>query len=327
MLPRLPAMPATRAVALAAVLLGILLAALAGATAHAQDSARPDCFGAAARDGGSHCARAQRGTSVVPSPSEAPDSPNAPCAHVERTGFVSVCEFGVPASEATATFALVGDSHAGHWRAALDLVARAKGWRGLSITRTACPFTMATKNLPGARRAQCVSRNHELIPWFRAHPEVSMIFQGGLTGGKGVVVPAGHDKFAAAIRGYASAWKALPPSVRHVVVLRDTPKGDPRTLGCVQRAIDAHRAPAVACAAPRRGALDPDAAVVAARQFSPSFVRSIDMTSFFCGPRLCYPVIGGALAYRDAHHLTATFMATMAPYLLRRVDQILAAWR
>jgi hypothetical protein len=51
------------------------------------------------------------------------------------------------------------------------------------------------------------------------------------------------------------------------------------------------------------------------------------MTRFFCGPRLCYPVIGGALAYKDAHHLTAAFVATLGPYLLRRVDRAMATWR
>ena len=54
-------------------------------------------------------------------------------------------------AQATATIALVGDSHASHWRAAVDPLAERRGWRGLSITHSGCPFTLAVKDLRGAR--------------------------------------------------------------------------------------------------------------------------------------------------------------------------------
>src|SRR4051794_34246091 len=95
------------------------------------------CFGAAARDPAHPCRDAT--STVVPDPAVARTLPNAPCTAVERDAPMVVCAFGVPAAEARATVALVGDSHAGGWRAALEQVARANGWRGLSITHTSCP--------------------------------------------------------------------------------------------------------------------------------------------------------------------------------------------
>ena len=44
---------------------------------------------------------------------------------------IQICEFGVPKEGAKATIAVIGDSHASHWRPSLDFVARAKGWHGV----------------------------------------------------------------------------------------------------------------------------------------------------------------------------------------------------
>jgi SGNH domain (fused to AT3 domains) len=52
-------------------------------------------------------------------------------------------------------------------------------------------------------------------------------------------------------------------------------------------------------------------------------VREIDLTRAFCDARRCYPVIGGALVYKDEDHLTPTFAATLAPWLHREVDRAL----
>ena len=48
----------------------------------------------------------------------------------------------------------------------------------------------------------------------------------------------------------------------------------------------------------------------------------IDMTPFFCGPTACFPVIGGALVYRDQEHLTGVYATTLSPYLLREIDRL-----
>jgi hypothetical protein len=44
-------------------------------------------------------------------------------------------------------------------------------------------------------------------------------------------------------------------------------------------------------------------------------VGLITMNSFICAPTTCAPVVGNVLVYRDAHHLTGTYITTLRPYL------------
>jgi hypothetical protein len=55
-----------------------------------------------------------------------------------------------------------------------------------------------------------------------------------------------------------------------------------------------------------------------------SRVRLVDLNRFICDRRRCYPVVGGALVYKDQHHLTAVFATTLGPYLQRAVEAALA---
>jgi hypothetical protein len=142
-----------------------------------------------------------------------------------------------------------------------------------------------------------------------------------------VVTRPGQDRFATAVRGYADAWRALPASVTRVLVIRDNPSVALDTNACVERAVAARRPPGRACALPRAAALDRDPAATAARRMHSPRVRVLDLTRFFCGPRLCPPVIGGVLVYKDTTHLTGLYARTLAPYLARAVDAVIPAGR
>jgi hypothetical protein len=285
------------------------------------------CSGAAARDRVHRCAGSSLSRTVRPTPDEAEAAPSAPCTGVTREGEIDICTFGAGPQQATRTVALVGDSHAAHWRAAVDVVAQARGWHGLSITHSACPFSRARRNLLRPDdRVHCRRWNDQLLAWFGRHPEVDTLFVSALSGGRGVLVPRGHDEFAARVRGYLAVWRLLPHTVKHIVVIRDTPKVHGGTLDCVRRAIAAHRRAGTACAVARRGRLDRDAAVVAAQRLHSGRVQSVDLTRYFCAPHRCFPVVGGILAYRDSHHLTPAFVRTLGPYLDRRVRRLMASW-
>jgi len=51
---------------------------------------------------------------------------------------------------------------------------------------------------------------------------------------------------------------------------------------------------------------------------SPRF-RSVDLTRYMCGARRCFPVVGGALVYKDDNHLTLAFAKTLGPLVERRL--------
>jgi peptidoglycan/LPS O-acetylase OafA/YrhL len=287
-------------------------------------AAKPSCFGAAARDPEHPCSDRKLRYRVVPTPAVARNKPNAPCRIIEKRS-VQVCAFGVSEKRATGTIALVGDSHASHWRAALQVVARRKRWRGLSLTHTSCPFSRAIRKLVEPDRSRCIRWRSELVGWFRRHPEVSTVFVSQLSGGTGIETKA-RDKFGAEMAGYVGAWKSLPASVEHIVVIRDTPNVGGATDVCVERAIARHQRAGVVCAVTRSRALNRDAAATAAARMKTPRVQVVDLTRFLCDRGPCYPVIGGALVYKDANHLTTVFGTTLGPYLERLLDRLMEGW-
>jgi peptidoglycan/LPS O-acetylase OafA/YrhL len=294
------------------------------ATARVLES-KPKCFGAAARDPDKPCSNPKLDRTVVPTPIQARKLRNAPCKVIEERHRVRVCEFGTPKAKATATFALLGDSHASHWRAALAVMAKSKRWRGVSITHTSCPLSKAVADIVEPARTECIQWTREVPQWLARHPEVATVFVAAHSGGR-VLDPHRRGQFAAQVAGYTDAWKALPASVKHVIVIRDTPKMRGTTLECVQRAMSAHKRAGVACEVPRSRALGRDPAAVAVARLRSPRVQTVDMTRFLCDRRSCYPVIGGALVYKDIHHLTTVYAATIGPYLGRAVDKLMASW-
>jgi hypothetical protein len=282
-------------------------------------AARRRCFGAASRDPRRPCRDPKLLFEVVPTPDVAELSPNLPCTPLKGTGLVIPCEFGVPAARALNSVALIGDSHAAHWRAALEHVATNVRWRGVSITRSGCPLSRATARLePAARRAACTLWNREVPRWLAAHPKISTVFVVAHYDA-GVVVPTDQDEWQVKLDGYAAAWKALPKSVKRVIVIRDTPKSTVDTLNCVRAAMAKHKSAGKACALARKDALGPDPAAAAARREHARRIKTIDLTSFFCSREKCFPVVGGALVYKDISHLTDVYSSSLGPYLLRKI--------
>jgi hypothetical protein len=283
------------------------------------------CFGAAARAGARPCENPRLRFAVIPKPRDALIEPSAPCAPVRSSEPPSRCMFGVSAARSSATVALVGDSHSVHWRAALTTVARAQRWRAVSIYQTRCPLTMARTALGGPLGAQCTRWKQDVLQWIRNHPEVHTVFVSQNTSAR-VQVAGGQHMFEAKVDGYMSAWRALPSSVRHIVVIRDPPHNVASTRSCIERARRQRKRAGPACARRRDRALEPDAAVEAAARAATPRIRTIDMTRFMCDARRCYPVVGGVLVHKDAGHLTRRFSTTLGPFLLRRVRTLAARW-
>ncbi len=281
------------------------------------------CFGAAARDPWHQpCDNPSLRYAVRPTPSEAELDIGAGCTTKVLTAILWVCDFGP--LHATRTFGLVGDSHAGHWRPALATISTQNNWRAEAITRSGCPFSTAVTTLAQPLRSQCIQWNHVVVNWFRTHPQISIVFVSEHSGAH-FVVPKGRSALATAEAGYTAAWAALPESVEHIIVLRDTPLNTGKSFGCVERAIARHQRAGIACAVPRRTALLPDPAADAAVRLHSSRVQVIDLTQQLCSPRLCYPVIGGVLVHKDIDHLTNAFAATLGPFILRQLHALMAA--
>ena len=321
--------PRARTLLLLSALAGLVVAlvALPALASHrspsAQAAATPTpkmrCFGAPARDPLHPCRNAALRTRVFPTPDDAVLYPNAPCDPLPGSQPYQ-CTFGVQEAQAKATVALLGDSHATHWRGALLTLTKAYGWHGVSMTRSGCPFSKAEPVLPGKLKQECVAWRDAVYAWFAAHPEVRTVFISQHPGD--VVVPPGSTDARTKHRGFRDAWKALPTTVKHIIVIRDTPYVTTRTPDCVTRALHRHEDAGRVCELSRRRALKRDHAAEAAVTYDIPGVRLIDMTSFMCDRHDCFPVVGGALTHKDEGHITVVFSDTLGPYLLRKVRAV-----
>lgn len=283
--------------------------------------AEPRCFGAASRNPRQRCWNPKLRLAVMPTPADAALSPNARCAIVSmRVPYT--CQFGVRAAIAEREVALLGDSHAAHWRGALEVVAQARRWRGFSLTRSGCPFSRASPRLEKARRQSCQDWRRAVRSWFTRHPKVQTVFVSQLASAR-VRTPRGRNGEAYQIQGYTRAWRWLPKTVRQIIVLRDTPYSTDNSPLCVERAMRRRRPAGISCAISRSKALRRDRAAIAARRDRSRRVHLFDLTRHMCSPRRCFPVVGGALVHKDATHMTSLFAGTLGPFLLQRVSRLL----
>jgi hypothetical protein len=234
--------------------------------------------------------------------------PDAPCRPLPVHGRYAVlrpCAFGDLDSPRHPVAALVGDSHARVLRAAVEVVAQAKGWRAVTLSQPGCVFSTESSRSPDGSPFGCRVHSEEALTWLRRHPSVHIVFTAANSRGYGAA-------------GFAAMWARVPRSVRRIYVIRDVPHMQLATAGCVTRVIRRHARPWRACAVPRAVALPPDPAAEAAAS-APSRVRLIDLTRRFCDAARCYPVVGGLYAYKDTDHINRWFATTLGPYLLRRL--------
>jgi hypothetical protein len=244
-----------------------------------------------------------------------------------RSKLDTLCAFGAAPSKASRHVLLLGDSHAMNWRGAMETVLRDRRWRAYSISMPGCLFSGAISELPDGRREQCAAWYRSVLAWFGAHPEVSIVFVSH--NATAPIMPLASERYSdVMLRGWTSAWAALPRTVKKVVVLRDAPDPADGTLRCLRRVLAAATPrPGPACATPRADALRWDSAVSAAVNLHSKRYRYVDLTDFFCAKRSCYPVIGGVRVFSDVlGHFTTPFSRTLGPYLLREVRRLIAAW-
>jgi hypothetical protein len=279
------------------------LLALLFVTGAAADAA-PRCYGAADRDPAKPCHNAKLDRSVTPTPEEATITPNVACT---PQGELDACSVGVASGEPVV---IVGDSHAAHWRAAMEVVAKRKRWHVLEFARPHCPFSFSAPAPTESGAADCVAYNQKVIGYLADNPSITKVFVSN-----NARLPMAKRGIAYRLDGDSAALRALPASVRDVWVLRDPPTDRATSHDCVERQLKRHRSFA-ACAVPRKRALVRDPTLESALRLGR---HVIDLTRFFCSSRSCFPVVGGVLTHKDQDHLTQDFARTLGPYILRAV--------
>lgn len=295
-----------------------IAAAVLMACSSAAGAASPRCLGAASRDPYKRCVNPRLRKLVTPTPDQADKEPYVYCATSAQQ---AVDECGYGPQNAKKTIAVLGDSHASHWRGAFKVLASRLRWRVIEFGMPNCAFSTSE---PAAEAAQepCRELNAGIVDWLDQNPKVDTIFVSASVRNP-IVTGSDYDStFDARVSGFLTQWDRLPRSVKHIVVLRDTPFDLAGTFDCVRVAIRASADAGQECAIKRSAALDPDAEVTAARMTDRS-AKVLSVNSTMCDKRLCYPVVGGVLVHKDRGHIGQLFAKTLGPILVRKVQALL----
>jgi peptidoglycan/LPS O-acetylase OafA/YrhL len=277
----------------------------------------PDCLGAESRDPAHpHCDDVSF-RSIVPAPAAAlyDRTPHKGCNIGVNEAGLSSCSVG-PATGYSLHLAAVGDSHNRTLMPAYLWMAERYNWRIDVIGRPGCYWTTAQQD-----REYRPLHQRELCDRWRA--DLGMRLDGG---GYDAVLTThatadsieprdGLTYEETAVQGMVEAWTTQTPDDVPVIAILDNPQAEESNTPCVERfgATDPHR-----CAASREWALRRfDGSAEAVAQVDKASL--VDMTPFFCDARTCPSVIGGVMVYRDHTHLTATYVASLAPYISRAV--------
>jgi peptidoglycan/LPS O-acetylase OafA/YrhL len=241
------------------------------------------------------------------------------CLAYERVVKPPNCVYGDP--NGTFTIALVGDSHAAHMFPAFQRVALLHRWRLLVFAKVSCPFDdmRIWANHLKREYTECATWNDNVVAKLaKAQPDLT-VFSQSLW-----VYPAVKSESNKAAEAAAFAREiAMVPGRR--VILVDAPNAAQDAPDCLA----SHRADIRPCATPRsiayagHGVIDHAAANI-------DNLATIDLASSICVSPIgapCPDVVNGMIVFRDYHHLTATFAASLAPDLNASIEAVIQVGR
>jgi len=315
--PRLRATPrATLAAAAVAMMVIALVAGTQVYAAGAQEARNAallagvsgsPCFGAPSMENRARCPLALTALPLVSvGRADAPWSAQPGCRGTGSDPSELTCFWG--RARPSRVIALIGDSHAEHWRGALHRIARARNWQVIEMYAGGCPATDA-RSVVFERRSRdgeaCRRWTTKVTARLRALAPDDIITTAYVQ--ENVFDPAGSGP-----AGFERVWRQWLTFSR-VTVLRDTPttahRNGPQCLAV-------NLGKPQACANPRSRVLVDDDMMRAARSMKAE-VNLVDLSDYFCDAKRCYAVIGGASVYYDYDHMSLQFSSTLAPALLR----------
>jgi peptidoglycan/LPS O-acetylase OafA/YrhL len=222
--------------------------------------------------------------------------------------------------EATRTIALAGGSHAEHWLTALDLLGRMHHFKVVTYLKMGCP--LSTEEVPlimgnNAAYPQCHAWVQKTMAKLIAdHPDYVFTTSTRPWNIKpGDVMPG----------TYIGIWQAFSDNNIPVLAMRDTPwlvkDGQAfEPADCLAKGGNA-----VSCGIKRSDVLsDHNTTLDFVGQFP--LLKPLDMSDAICRADVCRAVEGNVLIYHDAHHISATYMRTMANELGRQIAAATGWW-
>jgi peptidoglycan/LPS O-acetylase OafA/YrhL len=223
------------------------------------------------------------------------------------------CTYGE--TDGSVTVALVGDSHAMNVFPAFQRLAERHHWRLVPFTKFSCVFVDMRIWSPLLKReyTECATWRERVVDRLRRlRPDVVVIASNKW-------FPPVIDRDGEPARQGAALARLIERIPGKVAILVDTPRSDHDVPACLAR----HPTAIEACTTARKAAVGWRHRLreVEARRLTRAPL--IDLTKAICPVDPCPPIIGKRLVYRDHHHLTATFAASLARDLDPALAQLL----
>jgi peptidoglycan/LPS O-acetylase OafA/YrhL len=219
--------------------------------------------------------------------------------------------------------ALVGNSHAGHWLPALQVLAEERDWTLTTFLVSVCNISDApTEFADPAVERNCL----EYTDWV-VEQTSGDAFDLVITSQRQSARVAGEDwagTAAASEAGYRSLLERWVRAGARVAVIEDV-HNPTNEVGRIPECLDRNRDDPAQCTWPQQWPapdgpddyrwMDP---LYAAAQ-SRDDVETVSVNDLLCRDGVCNPVIGLVVTYVDASHLTATYARSLAPALDERL--------
>lgn len=217
--------------------------------------------------------------------------------------------------------ALVGNSHAGHWLPALQLMAEAKDWTITTYLVSRCNPTDALLKFDAeVKSTGC----HEYGTW--VHEQTGQGQYDLIITSERQSVPVVGQSFEstepAAIAGYRSYLETWSKGKTPILIIRDTPYPGNTVKNipdCVATAQDAN----AECSGTQASWRWMDPLASAATEMNHKNIAVLDPTKYFCPTDVCPAVIGDTVVYFDASHITATYARSLTAQLSTDIDKVL----
>jgi peptidoglycan/LPS O-acetylase OafA/YrhL len=313
----------------------ILIGAIAGpavavvsGVALSASLASPTALSAGEAEGAAQLQRTGRiqdsATALRPPPVDAAEDRGKPyrdgCLVPEQATNSPRCVYG--ARRPLATVVLFGDSHAMQLFPALEHVALRRRWRLVNLTKAGCPPSTASVVSPLSRRRypECAAWREHALRRIEREERPALVLAAGSAHHQ-VLERGRRLDGEAATRALADGWRPVLRRLRaaadHVVVTTDPPRVPHDVPACVSEHLEELRRCAFA-----RGRAAVRAQAVSDVLREAGGVRVLDPTDQLCLAELCPSVIGDVLVYRNSGHLTASFAATLGPWLGRGLPRL-----
>lgn len=274
-----------------------------------------NCFGAASFAPLSDCSKNPDGP-VIPAPEFASDDKSDlyadDCWSNEPVFDTKTCKYG----SGSVKIALVGNSHAGHWLPALQSLAEDRDWSITTYLASACNATDAKLRFSTPAASAACKKWGEWALQETSGDQYDLVITS-----ERVARPAEGEP-GSAQAGYESYLRKWAAAGTEVLILKDTPNPG-ATVGDVPDCLSTHGTDYAACSGTADEWKQPDPLTDAAVQLRLPTVATKNLDHFFCHNGRCQSVIGNVVVYFDAHHMTATYSRTLAPYLRDAVESSL----